>query len=494
MITNPVVKELSEKYHTIWGLQSAGSLLQWDLEVNLPSAAAESRGVVLAELELLHQREMSSLYPLIDKAVSLKDELNDVESGIARVLDHAKKFYSKVPAQFIEEIQKITPKATVAWRTARKNSDFKSFLPYLEQIVALEIKIADKLGYEDHRYSALLDLWEEDFSVRDADRLFPSLVSNLRGLLSKVEKDGRFKADHALAKMKYDNAAMERVDRRVCELLEMPADRFRMDVSTHPFTSKITRDDVRITTRFEGFDFARSVFSTIHESGHALYELQINKALDYTPVAEAASYGFHESQSRFWENVIGRSRAFISLLRPILVEELPFTRQFNEDDLFHYFNGVSPSLIRVDADELTYNIHIAIRYEIEKGLIGEKIKPSELPSVWQEKFEEYLGIRPKEDTEGALQDIHWSNAQIGYFPSYTLGNVIAGMLWHVAKSEIDLDGKTRSRDFAEIKAWLYEKVHKHGSIYSPKELSTKTFGEAYSPDKLIEYLSAKYLA
>ena len=494
MIVNPVVKELTEKYRAIWGLSSAGSLLEWDLEVNLPRAAAESRGVVLAELELLHQREMTSLYPLIDKALSLKNDLNDEEAGVARVLAHAMKYYSRVPPQLIEEIQKVTPKATVAWRNARKNSDFKSFLPYLEQIVALEIKIADKLGYKDHRYSALLDLWEEDFTVRDADQLFPNLVSRLKGVLSKVESEGKFKADHPLAKMKYDNAAMENVDRKVCEILDMPADRFRMDVSTHPFTSRITHDDVRITTRFEGYDFARSVFSTIHESGHALYELQINKALEYTPVAEAASYGFHESQSRFWENVIGRSRAFISLLRPVLVKELPFTQQFSEEELFHYFNGISPSLIRVDADELTYNIHIAIRYEIEKGLLEEKIRPSELPLVWQEKFEEHLGIKPRNDAEGVLQDIHWSNAQIGYFPSYTLGNVIAGMLWHLAKSEINLEEKTRSKEFVAIKSWLYEKVHQHGSIYSPKELSKKTFGEGYNPDKLIEYLQAKYLS
>jgi carboxypeptidase Taq len=274
----------------------------------------------------------------------------------------------------------------------------------------------------------------------------------------------------------------------------MPEKTFRMDVSTHPFTSGIAVEDVRITTRYEGVNFKDTMYSVIHECGHALYELQTDPALEYTPLSRATSLGVHESQSRFWENVIGRSREFTTLVYPILKKHLPFVGGYSEEDVYRYFNMVKPSLIRVDADELTYNFHIVLRYEVEKKLIGGDLPVSEVPAYWNEKMEEFVGVRPKDDAEGVLQDIHWSGGGIGYFPTYSLGNVIGGMIFNRIQKDINLSDVIKRADLAPIKAWLKDHIHKYGGTYSPKDLQRKLFNEAYNPQYLVTYLEQKFLS
>ena len=235
---------------------------------------------------------------------------------------------------------------------------------------------------------------------------------------------------HPLESVRYKTADMDKVNEEVIRLLVMPADRFRMVVSTHPFTTGIASDDVRITTRYEGKDFKSSLYSTIHESGHAIYHLGIDEKLAYTPVDDGASYGVHESQSRFWENVVGRSREFVPLVSPMLRRNLPFVKGHDDQDLYLYFNTVRKSFIRVEADELTYNFHTALRYDVEKKMIAGDVKVAEVPEVWNDTLERYLGLRPRSDAEGVLQDVHWSGGSFGYFATYTLGNVVAAMIWH----------------------------------------------------------------
>lgn len=264
-----------------------------------------------------------------------------------------------------------------------------------------------------------------------------------------------------------------------------------MDLSTHPFEANMARDDVRITTRYEGTDFRRALFSTIHESGHAIYELQIDEKLHFTPTGVAVSNGFHESQSRFWENVIGRSKEFVSLISPIL-QSLDFTASFSNEQLYYYFNLVKPGTIRVDADELTYNFHTALRYNLEKKVIGGEASASELPGMWNDAMEEYLGIVPPNDAQGVFQDVHWSHGDFGYFPTYTLGNVIAGMIWHNIRKDLPLEEKVRSGDFQPVKQWLFEKIHRWGATFAPKDLAVRSFGEPINSDRLIEYLEWKY--
>ncbi len=490
MFSNPTILELNEKFRPVWALASSGSLLDWDLEVNMPEAASTSRGVTMSQLTLLRQKHFSELYPLLEKAERITD-LNDYENGLVRVLQRSRKYFTKIPPSLLEEEQRTSVEATVVWRQARSKSDFKLFKPYFEKVVALKIQIAEKLGFEKHPYNALLDLGEEGITVDDLDLTFSRLIPGLKKILRKVMAESRFPPNHPLEDVKYDVESMDRVNRKVIELLEMPKDRFRMDVSTHPFTSNTSRDDVRITTRYEGVDFRNTMYSTIHESGHAIYELQIDEAMDYTQLANGASMGFHESQSRFWENIIGRSREFAILIRPALKENLSFVSPYDEEELYKYFNLVRPGLIRVDADELTYNFHIALRYELEKKLIGGKLAVSELPSIWNDMMDEYFGIRPKNDAEGVLQDIHWT-ASFGYFPSYSLGNVISGMIWNKMRKDLNLAELTLKGEFGPIKEWLYDKIHHWGSTYAPKDLSRRSLGEGYNPDYLLEYLEQKF--
>jgi len=286
---------------------------------------------------------------------------------------------------------------------------------------------------------------------------------------------------------------MKQVNEKLLSLLGMPMNRFRLDVSTHPFSTRIAGDDVRITTRYEPKNFKAPIFGLIHECGHALYELQVDHELDMTPVGGGVSSGIHESQSRFWENIVGRSRQFVSMSYPILKRSLSFLSLYEEDQVYYYVNSVRPSLIRVEADELTYNFHIAMRYELEKKLLEGTISVPELPTVWDDMIDEYIGKRPRNNAEGVLQDIHWSWGQYATFPSYSLGNVVAGMLWNTLteKQLLPIQGE---ESISLLKNWLAENLHKLGATYPPKELLMRVFGNGYEPSGLVSYLENKYFA
>ena len=491
MAQNPLVRDILKNYRQVWALNHSMAVLGWDMETHMPEGGAKPRGMASGQLAVMAQKATVEMDGLVKKAEKAID-LDDMEKGVVRVLRRSLDYYMKVPPELVDEIQRVTTEATVVWRTARKKSDFKLFRPHLERIVQLQRKVADKLGYERHPYNALLDLFEEGFTVRDADAVYSKLIPETKKLLAKVTEAGVYPSKHPLESVKYDTEAMEKVNLGVVKMLKMPTERFRMDVSTHPFTTQIASDDVRITTRYEGVNFKSTLYSTIHESGHAIYGLGVDKKLAYTPVGDGASYGIHESQSRFWENVVGRSREFVRLVDPLLRENLPFLRGHEDEDLYRYFNTVRKSFIRVDADELTYNFHTALRYEVEKKVIAGEVGVSELPSLWSDTFDEYLGMRPKNDAEGVLQDIHWSGGSFGYFATYTLGNVVAAMIWHKMRNGALIRDALQKGDIMELKAWLGAHIHRCGSIYAPKELQQRVFGEAYNPDRLLEYLNAKF--
>jgi len=489
---NPLVQEVLEKYRPIWALEHATGLLEWDLETFMPEDASKPRGFAFAQLALMKQERIREMAGLVAKGQKL-DGLSDYERGILRVAKREAHYYTSVPPKLLEELNRTGIEATVVWRRARRKSDFSLFKPWLEKIVDLKRQEAEKLGYEGHPYNALLDRFEEELTVSDLDWIFGGLIPGLKRILGKVLAEGKFPATHPLASVKYDEEEMRRVNAEVLRILGMPEKTFRMDVSTHPFTSGIAVEDVRITTRYEGVDFKATMYSVIHECGHALYELQMDPGLEYTPLARTTSLGVHESQSRFWENVIGRSREFTGLLYPILRKHLPFLEGYSEEDVYRYFNMVKPSLIRVDADELTYNFHIALRYEIEKKLISGELPVSEVPAYWNDKMEEFVGVRPKNDAEGVLQDIHWSGGGIGYFPTYSLGNIIAGMILNRIRKDVNIKDNVRNGNLTPIKIWLKDQVHNSGATYSPKELQRRLLNETYNPQHLANYLEQKYL-
>lgn len=492
MAQNAVVKDILKRYTQVWALGHSMAVLGWDMETHMPESGARPRGVASGQIAMMVQKATVDLDGLVRKAENAKD-LDDMEKGVVRVLRRSLDYYLKVPPELVDEIQRVTTEATVVWRTARKKSDFKLFRPHLEKIVQLQRKVADKLGYEKHPYNALLDMYEEGFTVSDADAVYAELIPATKKILAKVTAAGVYPSKHPLESVKYENEAMERVNQGVLEILKMPAERFRMDVSTHPFTVQIASDDVRITTRYEGVNFKSTLYSTVHESGHAIYGLGVGEKLAYTPVGDGASYGIHESQSRFWENVVGRSRGFVKLLDPLLRKNLKFLGPYDDEGLYRYFNTVRKSFIRVDADELTYNFHTALRYEVEKKVIAGELSVSELPSLWNDTFDEFLGMRPKNDAEGVLQDVHWSGGSFGYFATYTLGNVVAAMIWHKMKDGAFIRGALQKGDVVELKDWLGKNIHRHGSIYAPKELQMRVFGEAYNPERLLQYLDTKFV-
>jgi len=476
----------------VWAINHSLAVLGWDTETHMPEAGARPRGIASGQLAVMVQRATIELDGLVGKAEKAKD-LDDTERGVVRVLRRSLDYFLKVPPKLVDEIQRVTTEATVVWRTARKKSDFKLFRPHLDKIIQLERKVADKLGYEKHPYNALLNLFEEGFTVRDADAVYSRLIPESKKILAKVASAGVYPQKHPLESKKYETAAMERVNEGVVEMLKMPKEKFRMDVSTHPFTTGIARDDVRITTRYEGVNFKATLFATIHESGHAIYHLGIDKKLAYAPTGDGASYGIHESQSRFWENVVGRSREFVGLVDPLLRKNLPFLSGYDDEQLYYYFNTVRKSLIRVEADELTYNFHTALRYEVEKKAIAGEAKVAELPELWNDTFEEYLGMRPKNDAEGVLQDVHWSGGSFGYFATYTLGNVVLGMIWHKMRDGELVRGAVGRGDLMELRGWLGREIHRYGATYAPKDLQMRVFGEAYNPERLLKYLNTKFV-
>ena len=492
MARNPIVSEILKRYAQIWALGHSSALLGSDTETHMPEGGARPRGMALGQLAVMSQKATVELNGLVSKAEKVKD-LDDVDSGIVRVLRRSLDFYLKVPPELVEEIQRVTTEATVVWRSARKKSDFSLFRPHLEKIVGLQRQVADKLGYVKHPYNALLDQYEEGFTVRDADAVYSKLVPATKKILAKVSAAGVFPSKHPLESVKYDVGAMEAVNQGIIGLLMMPPERFRMDTSTHPFTVQIAPDDVRITTRYEGVNFKATLYSTVHESGHAIYNLGIGEQLWYTPAGDGASFGVHESQSRFWENVVGRSREFVKLVTPLLRKKLPFVKKYDEESLYRYFNTVKKSFIRVDADELTYNFHTAVRYEVEKKGIAGDVRVSEIPALWNDTFDDFLGMRPKNDAEGVLQDVHWSNGSFGYFATYTLGNMVAAMIWHKMKDGAVIREALQKKDVLQLKGWLGTNIHRFGAMYAPKVLQEKVFGEAYNPERLLAYFSQKFL-
>jgi carboxypeptidase Taq len=402
----------------------------------------------------------------------------------------------KIPKELTEAESLERIRGNMVWRQAREKSDFKMYEPCLKKMVEIKKQIAEKIGYEKHPYDALLDTFEEELTVADLDKVFGVLTPHIQKILKKLVDSGSlFCKESKLEKPKYDIQKVDELNREILTLLQYDMERFRVDVSTHPFTQAMGLNDVRITTRYEGTDFKRSISSTIHEGGHALYDLQCDQSLSVTPVEGGSSLALHESQSRFWENIVGRSKPFVQLIAPLIRKQVSFANQATDDELYLYFNTVKPDYIRVDADEVTYNLHIAIRYEIEKKIIGgDELTVSEIPEFWNDKMEQLLGIRPTEDSQGVLQDTHWSSGLFGYFPTYTLGNLVSAIIASKMRKDLkDYEENIRKGDFKPIREWLRLKIHQHGSVYAPKVLLKNAFNEGYNPEYFVKYIENKYL-
>ena len=468
----------------------------WDFETYMPRKGTEERGMADSQLHLLQKGLLlnKDFVDLVKLAKKLEN-LTDLEKGIVRILDREVTRQIKIPKALTEAESLERIRGNMAWRVAREKSDFKRYAPHLEKMIDIKKQISEKIGYQKHPYDAHLDIFEEGLTVDELNRIFGALSPSIQKVLKKlVDSASPFCAESTLAKSKYDIQRVEKLNHDILSLLKYDMKRFRMDISTHPFTETLGLNDVRITTRYEGTDFRKSIFSTIHEAGHALYDLQCDQSLSVTPVQGGSSLALHESQSRFWENIVGRSLPFVQLIAPLIREQLSFTNQTTDNELYLYFNNVKADYIRVDADEVTYNLHIVLRYEIEKKIFGDDLSVSEIPEFWNDRMEQLLGVRPTNDSQGVLQDTHWSSGLFGYFPTYTLGNLVSAIIVSKMRKDLeDYEEEIRSGNFNTIREWLKLKIHQYGSVYAPKVLLNKTLNEVYNPDYFVTYIETKYL-
>ena len=477
------IKEILVRYRDIWSLRYALSLIGWDMETYMPPLASEERGEVRGNLETQVQRLYT--HPEFIGLVENAKPQNEIEEGIIRVLKRWIKYYTRIPKELIEEEERTVAKAFQDWKEARAKSDFSIFMPTLEKIVELQRRKAEHLGYEDHPYDALLDIYEEGLTLRKCERIF-SVLKDISSLFKELKE--RYPERHEIEDIEYDERMMRRLIEHVLSHLGFDTLRARLDTSPHPFTVSMGLYDVRITVRYEGKDFRRALMAAVHEFGHASYEMNISEELRATPVQSGASLGFHESQSRFWENVVGRSRAFVRKFYDSMLMAIPELRKYSEEDIYTYFTMVKPELIRVEADEVQYPLHIGLRFELERKMIEGDLKVKELPEIWNRRMEELIGIAPPNDSLGVLQDIHWAHATIGYFPTYAIGSMIAAQLYY----KLGLEEGVKEGKFGEVMEVLKERVHKHGSIYSPEDLLKRATGEYINPDYFLRYLNEKY--
>ncbi len=493
---NHIVNLILDAYKPMWSLNHAISLMGWDFETYMPTSGTEERGMADSQLHILHKNLLlnKDFVGLVESAKKL-DGLSGLEKGIVRVLNREITKQIKIPNELTqaESLERI--RGNMVWREARQKSDFMMYAPHLKKMIEIKKQIAEKIGYEKHPYDALLDSFEEDLTVDDLDKVFGELTPRIQKILKKlVDLDSPFCKESKLAKSKYDIQSVDKLNHDILTLLQYDRKRFRMDVSTHPFTETMGLNDVRITTRYEGTDFKKSISSTIHEAGHALYDLQCDQSLSVTPLEGGSSLALHESQSRFWENIVGRSLSFVQLIAPMIRKQVNFANQISDHELYLYFNNVKADYIRVDADEVTYNLHIALRYEIEKKIFGDELSVSEIPEFWNDRMEQLLGVRPTNDSQGVLQDTHWSSGLFGYFPTYTLGNLVSAIIASKMRNDLeDYEKDIKRGNFQPIREWLRLKIHQHGSAYAPKVLLKNTLNEGYNPDYFVTYIETKYL-
>jgi carboxypeptidase Taq len=504
MKTLNTLAPLAARLLNIQRINSAASVLSWDQETYMPAGGGAARAEQIAALQgIAHQQLVSPeterlLGTWLDLGTGLPleqdGELWDESSNA--LLRETWRDYSrakKLPSDFVMRLSRECSLAQQVWTEAKTQSNFKSFLPNLRTVLSLKREEAHYLGFEGTPYNALLDVYEPCSTVAALRPLFTQLKARLVPLLKRIQQSS-VQIDDTFLYHAYDQARQLEFGRLVLIAMGYDFEKGRLDLSAHPFTTSFHPTDVRVTTRVYEHDLLSCLFSCIHEGGHGLYDQGLDPAHYGTPLGEAVSLGIHESQSRLWENCVGRSRAFWRFFYPIL--QATFHHQLRAVDMEQFYaviNRVKPSLIRVEADELTYNLHIMLRFEIEQDLIEAKSSPDELPEIWNHKMNEYLGIVPSLDGEGVLQDVHWSMGAFGYFPTYTLGNLYAVQFYEQAKHEIPhIEDEIAAGQLMILRRWLAQKVHRWGRMFTPDHLAQRVTGVSLNPEPFLRYIERKY--
>ncbi len=472
-------------------------LLHWDLQTGAPRKGIEVRsgtiGVLTGELFRLETSAEMDEFTAFFGTPEVASQLSEVQN---KIIKDCRKEYERsksIPSKKFEEYAALAAHSQSIWEEAKANDDFASFEPFLSKIVAFKQEFIDYWGVKDTRYDTLLDMYEPDLTVAKVDELFDRLRSRLVPLVEAISASPN-KPDTEFLSQIYAKEQQEKFGLFVLEQMGYDFDAGRLDESVHPFATGLNPGDVRITTNYLLDNVTSAIFSSLHEGGHALYEQNISKELVGTPLSGGTSMGIHESQSRLWENMIGRSRAFWLRYYGDLQQHFP--EQLTEVEVEQFYraiNSVANSFIRIEADELTYNLHIIIRYEIEKLIFNEGLEVKELPKTWNAKYQEYLGITPPSDALGVLQDVHWSGGDFGYFASYSLGNMYAAQILNALRKELpEFDSLIAEGNLIPVKEWLTDKIYRFGKSLTPAQIIEQVTGEPLNPDYLADYLEAKY--
>ncbi len=477
-------------------LQSIQSILEWDERTKLPPAGGEYRAEQITLLAgMIHRRWIDGVFveTLSELAESPLIEPGESDAAVnilrlKRVVDRK----LRLPEALVEELARLAVLGQQAWQRARAENDFAGFRPILEQIVERKREEAEAVGYEECIYDALLDEYEPQARTADVAEVLAALRERLVPLVAEICDGGR-RPNTGMLAGRFPAAAQEAFGLAAARAIGFDFEAGRLDVTAHPFCTGLGPCDCRITTRYDEHFFNAALFGILHEAGHGIYDQGLPAEHFGLPRGEAVSLGIHESQSRLWENFVGRSRPFWEHFFPQARQAFPEALgDTSLDDFYFAINDVRRSLIRVEADEATYNLHILIRFELEQDLLGGRLPVDELPGAWNDKYHEYLGIRPETDAEGVLQDVHWSGGAIGYFPTYSLGNLYAAQFFATAREDLgDLDAQFARGEFHPLREWLAEKIHRQGQRYSAEELVRRVTGRPLDPGPLVDHLAGK---
>lgn len=481
-------------------LNGINHLLDWDQETYMPKGAAPIRAVQHETLAgLIHSEKTGKKYSTaLAKLIDIRSgkvKVKGLNSAKQAALREWRRDYLKdkaLPEKFVTDFAKLTSESVMAWRDAKQNDSFKQFAPFLKRIVEMNRKKADYFKYENEPYDALIDQFEPGISTETTASVFATLRKAIVALLAKLQKSKQI--NDGFLHGNFDHQKQLDFSHKILEDMGYTSLHGRLDISSHPFSSASHPTDSRITTRIHPTCPISCISVILHEAGHALYEMGLPVEEYGSPLGDAISLGMHESQSRWWETRIGQSKAFWQHYLPLLRKA--FKGKFDDvslDTFYKAINKVTPSLIRVDADEVTYPLHVILRFELERDLINGKLKPADIPEAWNSKMTELLGMTPKNNKEGCLQDIHWAMGAFGYFPTYSLGNIYAAQLFEVFEKEhTDWEKRTAKGDLKFIVEWLRENVHQHGRRYSSQEILKRTTGKTMNADPYIKYLERKY--
>lgn len=486
---------LREILQEVSDLSHAAGVMVWDQETNMPPGGVRSRANSLSTVgrrahDLFTSAEVGRL---LEELEGRSYDPDSDDGALVRVTRRDYDNEVKIPSGLVAEAARFGSQAQPVWVKARQDADWAAFAPLLERNVDINRRIADALGYEDRPYDALLGRFEPGVTSAQLSRLFADLRAAIVPMVREIARSPHHVSD-ALLHGDWDEPAQLAVGREMISRFGFDFARGRQDLSAHPFSTHFGHGDVRITTRLSRTFLSQGLYGTLHESGHAMYSQGHDEAYEGTPLFDGASPGMHESQSRLWENLVGRSRPFAEFALPLLRRAFPGSLDgATPDAYFSAVNRVQPSLIRVEADEVTYNLHILLRFELESDLLDGRLRAADVPEAWNAKFREYLGIEVPNDREGALQDIHWSGVAFANFPSYTLGNVIGAQLMVQVRHDLpDLDAQVAAGDFEALHGWLRERVYRPARKYTPEELLLRTTGHGLSAGPWIDYIRAKF--